>query len=53
MVENPSCLQTTSASGVSQPSSQTVPHSLVHTSTRPSLDAEPPTSLIPPLGEQL
>ena len=42
--EKPSCLQTTSASAWSQPSSQMVPHSpCTRSSTRPSYSVAPPT----------
>ena len=48
--ENPSCLQTTWASIELHRSSHTVPHTpLTQTSTRPSRDEEPPTSLTEPL----
>ena len=47
---NPSCLQTTCASAEPQRSSHTVPHTpLTQTSTQPSLEKEPPTSLTDPL----
>ena len=50
VVENPSCLHTTTASLVPQKSSQTVPHVLLlHTSTRPSFGTAPLTSLISPM----
>ena len=46
---NPSCRQATLASGVPQKSSHTVPHTLLlHISTRPSLEFDPPRSLISP-----
>ena len=49
-VENPNCLQTTRASYELHKSSQTVPHMLLtQTSTRPSREEEPPTSLTVPL----
>lgn len=48
-LENPSCLQTTFASVRPQPSSHTVPHSLLlQTSTRPSNTSLPPASLTSP-----
>ena len=47
MAEYPSCLQTTVASEVPQKSSHTVPQLwLRHSSTRPSVGAVPPTSLM-------
>ena len=50
--EKPSCLQTTMASGAFQRSSHTVPYtSLLQSSTRPSRDEEPPTSLIRPFWQ--
>ena len=50
--ENPNCLQTTLASVELQKSSHTVPHlPLTQTSTRPSREEEPPTSLISPLEQ--
>ena len=49
VVGSPNCLQTTWASAVSQKSSQTVPQTLLlHISTRPSDDEDPPTSLRAP-----
>ena len=45
----PSWRQTTDVSLISQKSSHTVPHApFISTSTRPSFDDEPPTSLIEP-----
>ena len=45
IVENPSCLHTTLASGVPQKSSHTVPHVLaLQISTRPSFGPLPPTN---------
>ena len=53
-LENPACLQATLASGWPQKSSQTVPHCwLLHTSTRPSLSAVPPTSLSAPVTQTI
>ena len=50
MEGNPSCLQTTRASLLSQESSHTVPQVLLkHTSTRPSSSVPPPTSLNSPV----
>ena len=47
--ENPSCLQTTLASGAPHKSSHTVPQTLpLQNSTRPSLTLAPPTSLKSP-----
>lgn len=49
VVENPSCLHTTVASGVPQASSQTVPHwLLLQTSTRPSSGVFPLASRMAP-----
>jgi len=49
-LENPSCLQATLASLVDHEPSHTVPHvSFQHTSTRPCLGTELPTSLRSPL----
>ena len=46
LLGNPNCLQTTSASLLSQRSSHTLPQELLkHTSTRPSRSVRPPTSL--------
>ena len=46
---NPSCRQATLASGVPQKSSHTVPHTLLlHISTRPWLEFDPPRSLMSP-----
>ena len=51
VLENPSCPQATLASLVSQKSSQTVPHMLLlHISTRPSDDVDPPTSRRAPVS---
>ena len=48
-VENPNCPHTTVASAASHESSQTVPHCPPkHTSTRPSSEVGPPTSLTAP-----
>ena len=47
MAEYPSCLQTTVASEVPHKSSHTVPQLwFLHNSTRPSVGAVPPTSLM-------
>ena len=47
--EYPNCLQTMTASGGWNLSSQTVPHTLsIQTSTRPSLGFDPLTSLVSP-----
>jgi len=50
--ENPSCLQATAASVLSQLSSHTVPQAAFwQTSTRPSLGVEPPMSLMSPFEQ--
>ena len=51
--EKPSCLQATLASGVPHESSQTVPHCmLLQISTLPSIEFDPPRSLMSPFEQR-